>query len=257
MYHFFIGRKDRLWQHISDMAKMYDGYNIMPTTYILPKDQDQLCDYLENNPGRHVIVKPPASARGRGITIVDKVEKIPTDEPVIAQHYIESPLCINGAKFDLRLYVYVSSLNPLLVYIYNDGLVRFADLPYDKTESFNNQYMHLTNFSINKLAKKNGITEIGISELKWTLDKFWDFVRDEGQNPDELWDRIKDVAVKSVISCASNILKQQMTFCPFSFLNREVFGMDILIDSDFKPWVRFKLNSFKLNVTLLKILLNH
>jgi hypothetical protein len=121
------------------MTKLFSGFDIMPKTYILPKDYNQLCNYLDNTPDAHVIVKPPASARGRGITIVNTVDKIPMDEPVIAQHYIDSPLCIHGSKFDLRLYVYVSSLNPLLVYIYNSGLVRFASVPYDKTDSYNNQ----------------------------------------------------------------------------------------------------------------------
>jgi tubulin polyglutamylase TTLL4 len=88
------------------------------------------------------------------------------------------------------------------------------------------------------MAKKNGVADTNISELKWPLSKFWDFVKDQGRDPKELWDRIKDVAVKSVISTASAMLKQQATFCPFSFLNREVFGMDILVDSDFKPWVK-------------------
>jgi len=76
-----------------------------------------------------------------------------------------------------------------------------------------------------------------MSDLKWPLEKFWDFVRSEGKDPDELWRKIKDVAVKSVICCASSILKQQSAFCAFPFLNREVFGMDILIDSNFKPWI--------------------
>lgn len=44
--------------------------------------------------------------------------------------YIERPLIINSAKFDLRLYVYLTSLDPLRIYLYNDGLVRFASVPW-------------------------------------------------------------------------------------------------------------------------------
>ena len=60
------------------------------------------------------IIKPPARARGTGI------------KPLIVQKYIERPLLINGNKFDLRLYVLVTSVNPLRVYLYKDGLARFA-----------------------------------------------------------------------------------------------------------------------------------
>lgn len=40
--------------------------------------------------------------------------------------YIADPFLINGNKFDLRVYVYVSSYDPLKIYVFPDGLARFA-----------------------------------------------------------------------------------------------------------------------------------
>uniref|UniRef100_A0A1I7SQI1 Tubulin polyglutamylase TTLL4 n=1 Tax=Bursaphelenchus xylophilus TaxID=6326 RepID=A0A1I7SQI1_BURXY len=232
---FHLGRKDRLWLHLCDMARKFDGFGIMPYTYILPRDLPELREYLKSTK-KHVILKPPASARGRGIQIVNKIEEVALDTPLIAQHYIESPLVMNGSKFDLRIYVYVSSLDPLKIYIFKDGLARFASVPYCHEQSYNNQYMHLTNFSINKFAEKNGITD-GAVELKWRLSRFWKFVKENGKDPKVLWEKIKDVAIRAVISCVESVRKQQAVYCPYPFLNREVFGMDILVDSDYKPWI--------------------
>ena len=57
-----------------------------------------------------------------------------------------------GFKFDLRLYVLVTSYDPLKIYLYEEGLGRFATDRYlNDGSNLNNLCMHLTNYSINKL----------------------------------------------------------------------------------------------------------
>ena len=58
-------------------------------------------------------------------------------------------MLIDGYKFDLRIYVAITSINPLRLYVYDEGLVRFASEKYDTTD-LKNIYSHLTNYSINK-----------------------------------------------------------------------------------------------------------
>jgi len=81
--------------------------------------------------------------------------QIQTGTNVIVSRYIHNPLLVNGYKFDLRIYVLLTSVNPLRIYIYDEGLVRFATETYFIGQPFNtNKFIHLTNYSVNKESKK-------------------------------------------------------------------------------------------------------
>ena len=58
-------------------------------------------------------------------------------------------------KFDLRIYVLLTGVNPLRIYIFDEGLARFATQPYEpaKRENLDNLFLHLTNYAINKKAE--------------------------------------------------------------------------------------------------------
>lgn len=47
------------------------------------------------------------------------------------------PFIIDGFKFDLRVYVLVTSCDPLRVFVYNEGLARFATTSYSHPSTDN------------------------------------------------------------------------------------------------------------------------
>jgi len=55
-----------------------------------------------------------------------------------------NPHLINGFKYDIRLYVVVTCFDPVKVYLYHDGLVRFATHKFS-TKNVNDKFVHLTN----------------------------------------------------------------------------------------------------------------
>jgi tubulin polyglutamylase TTLL6/13 len=59
---------------------------------------------------------------------------------------------IDGLKFDLRIYVLLFGVDPLRIFMYHEGLARFATVPYQAPvpKNLGNLFMHLTNYAINK-----------------------------------------------------------------------------------------------------------
>jgi hypothetical protein len=70
------------------------------------------------------------------------------------QHYLNDPLLLDGKKFDLRIYVMITSLNPMTAYLASEGLVRVCTEDYQKPDKSNmhNLLSHLTNYSLNKMS---------------------------------------------------------------------------------------------------------
>ena len=72
----------------------------------------------------------------------------------VVQQYLDQPHLIDDLKYDLRIYVLINCLNPLRIYIHEDGLARFCTEPYRRptVRNLKNMYMHLTNYAINKFS---------------------------------------------------------------------------------------------------------
>ncbi|XP_063243169.1 tubulin monoglutamylase TTLL4-like isoform X3 [Bacillus rossius redtenbacheri] len=240
---FQIGRKDRLWKNLHRLMAKFGKkeFGFIPHTYILPQDTKVLRQAWERSCGKsRWIIKPPASARGTGIKVVHRWAQIPKKKPLVVQKYIAQPYLINGSKFDLRLYVLVTSINPLRIYMYDDGLVRFASVKYSADmASLGDRYMHLTNYSINKLSSHYTQNEDASAchGHKWTVKTLWAYLAKGGVDVKMLWHSLVDLVIKTIISGESSIGQMTKANLVSRYCSYELFGIDVLLDHELKPWL--------------------
>lgn len=149
-------------------------------------------------------------------------------------------MLINSHKFDLRIYVVVTSIDPLRIYVFKEGLARFATEEYSTQGATQNKFVHLTNYSINKksanFVQSNDLNNDDMG-FKWSLSAFCKHLEQINIDMDLFWSRIYDVIIKSVLSCENLIFNATKKTCIHNSNCFELFGYDIMIDSDFKPWL--------------------
>lgn len=100
------------------------------------------------------IMKPTSSSCGRGIRVIGKKQNVAKRSGYLVSKYLSKPHLLRGFKYDMRIYIVVTSFEPLKAYIFKQGLVRLATQPYSTAKgSLKKRFIHLTNFSINKKAE--------------------------------------------------------------------------------------------------------
>lgn len=241
---FGLGRKDYLWKNMSRMQRMHgDAYDFCAKSYLFPRDREQFeRDYEE---GDVYIVKPPAQAEGRGIRLINRSEQLPAKgTAAIVQRYLGDPYLINNKKFDLRIYVAVTSFDPLRIYVFEEGLARFATTDYQAPDaskkSIKNRYMHLTNYSINKKSDdfewNTDFTRDDVGS-KWSLSALYRNLEKAGVDVPPLRERINDLIIKTVIAVEHSVVSKMNAFCNGRAACYELFGFDVLLDAQLKPWL--------------------
>ena len=193
--------------------------DIVPLTYLLPGDYTLFVEEFKKYPNATWIMKPTSSSQGKGIFLVNKLKqlqrwantsKLPfaaqakMQNPYVISRYIDQPLLIGGKKFDLRIYVLVTSYRPLKVWYSSKGFARFCNEKYSTDMSeLDNMMMHLTNVAVQKGGDEYN-TEHG---SKWSIDnlKFY-LEQTRGKSATEkCFDDIKNIIYISLKSVQSVI----------------------------------------------------
>ena len=238
-----LSRKDNLYRNYFKLhTKFPNDFKYMPETYVLPKDQEivneKLKDFNLKDKTNLWLIKPVASSRGRGIRLLTDLESLPKKN--IITHYIYNPFLINGKKFDLRLYLLVTGYSPLKIYLFDNGLARFCSEKYDlDPEKMQDKYIHLTNYSINKTSANFEMNDSVDAEFgdKWTIHTLKKYFERNNLDFNKVWEKIKDIIVKIVISVTDIAIPLIKQFKLSSCNLFELYGVDILLDETLNPWL--------------------
>ncbi|XP_048339735.1 tubulin monoglutamylase TTLL4 isoform X2 [Sphaerodactylus townsendi] len=252
--HFKVSRTEPLSWLISNWAEGPAVEKCVQNAGALWKEGVQLPTPVIYSPSRYQVAqeglgrlwKPPevdceaTSARGIGIQVIHKWNQLPKRRPLLVQRYLHKPYLIGGSKFDLRIYVYVTCYDPLRIYLFKDGLVRFASCKYSSSmKSLNNKYMHLTNYSINKknVEYKANTDETACQGHKWALKALWSYLNQKGVDSEAIWEKIKDIVVKTIIASEPYITNLVKLYVRRPYCCHELFGFDVMLDENLKPWI--------------------
>ncbi|NWW83301.1 TTLL5 polyglutamylase, partial [Climacteris rufus] len=237
-----LTRKDRLYKNVTRMqlAHGFKTFHILPQTFILPTEYQDFCNTYSKDRGPW-IVKPVASSRGRGVYLINNPSQIVLEDNILVSRYISNPLLIDDFKFDVRLYVLVTSYDPLVIYLYEEGLARFATVRYDQaSKNIKNQFMHLTNYSVNK--KSGDYVSCDDPEVedygnKWSMSAMLRYLKQEGRDTAALMANVEDLIIKTVVSAELSIASACKSFLSHRGSCFELYGFDVLIDDTLKPWL--------------------
>ncbi|KAG5481960.1 hypothetical protein LSCM1_05672 [Leishmania martiniquensis] len=144
----------------------------------------------------------------------------------IVSRYISNPLLIGGKKFDLRLYVLVTSYKPLVAYLHEDGFARFCATRYAGSSLAQEDLgSHLTNVALQKGDEHYNSSHGG----KWSFKNMFLYVQ-KGYGP-----YVAEGLVKNIQFLIYHSLKAVE---PVMFNDKhsyELYGYDILIDDHINP----------------------
>lgn len=241
---------------LANGRKMEINGDIIPPTYNLPQEHAMFLDDFIRGQSKSWIFKPAGKSQGSGISLITKISQarglpslisnlraqtIYSNENFVISKYVDNPLLINGRKFDLRLYVLVTSYKPLKVWKYSQGFARVCFELYNSSPTTNQAngqtkqnedpnkalFSHLTNVSFQKNSSSYNDQHGGKFPLASLL--IYLEINYGREKTTKLMQDIEKIYLASLKAVQPVIYQDKHCF--------ELYGYDILIDDTLRPWL--------------------
>lgn len=147
-------------------------------------------------------------------------------ETYVVSRYIDNPYLIMGKKFDIRMYVLVTSFSPMVIWMHREGFARFSNQRFS-LEDIDNNIVHLTNVAIQKTAEDYD-PEKG---AKWSLESLRTYLTHKhgSDKTATVFNQISRTVIRSLQSVKKSIISDKHCF--------ELYGYDLMLDDALKIWL--------------------
>ncbi|KAK4003510.1 probable tubulin polyglutamylase ttll-15 isoform X1 [Daphnia magna] len=209
------------------------GLPHVPVAFKIPEQKTELISYGKKNPESLFVQK---SNNHRGIKI-QPLAKLDLKTPgTFVQEYVRKPLLIDGHKFDIGVYIIISSIEPLRVYAYDgDILFRFCPEKYhpfdeNKVDKYviGDDYLPIWNVSSLKPYYSN--LGFGMKE------SFNAYLHSIGKDPKIIWHQI-DEALRSMLLRRELSLVSASAKFASSRNFFEMMRVDFVVDEDLNVFI--------------------
>lgn len=211
--------RERLTRHFQKQLAELESHNVLVAAASPDGEGVNGVRYAEGDPRNELTPDPPkpsywmrkiGSHRNTSLhSTHDPMPETPEHlvEETIFQKYITNPLLVDGKKMELRLFVAITSLEPLSVYMYKDFYLRVAAEKYDDDLAQTKDDAMVHQITGGKMGDI-------MSQEKWPRAEFEEYLRMEEHDPVETMRRVKQVIGLTLMGVEEDMHEEMLKYAP-------------------------------------------
>eukprot|EP00941_MAST-03F_sp_MAST-3F-sp1_P004970 g4970.t1 len=246
---FTIERARKLWNNEA-LNFWYKPENML----LLPRDFNILLDAFDDlTPRKHSfpawVIKDSHGNRAKGIRIVRNAQDVRVEmskykqetshgiggpKSSVAQPFLYNPLLVDGYHFAVRVYFVVSSVLPLIVWMYKDAFLDFTSEKFKPISDSVDLMRYLSNLDRTSEDSENA----GYMHL----NQLWNLAALKKVNRSTLLKRMQSAFVKAVLTTSALSTCQEKFWSGIKKLLRgsscyELYGVDFMFDDSWQVYL--------------------
>lgn len=143
----------------------------------------------------------------------------------------ERPLIIHNCKFDIRQWFLVTSVTPLIIWMYRECYLRFSTQQFS-LRNFH-ESVHLTNHAVQKRYKNNDQRDARLpADNMWDTATFCEWLEQRGATDawkQRIYPGMQRALIGAMLASQDLMDRRSNTF--------ELFGADFMLTEDYQPWL--------------------